>query len=383
MNKPKIALVHEFLNFLGGADQILFKFHEMYPDAPIYCLLADEEFTKKYLPNAKIIPSYLNKYPRFLTKKHQLFAFEFPIAIEQFDFSEYDIVLSDSHSFSKGIITKPETIHISYIHSPTRYIWDQNGAWLGQKNLSFLAPYINHRFNKLRTWDLLAADRVDKFIANSNHVAKRIKKYYRRDSTTVYPWVDVEAMKPKPDVQKEDYYFIVSRLVQFKNFDIAVKAFNKLGKKLIIAGTGPDEKYLKSIANDNIEFLGFVSDEKRNELLQKAKAFIWTCEEDFGIVPVESMASGTPVIAYGVGGLTESVVDGVTGMFFNPQTPEALVEAVEKFEASDLKNSSLACIEQAKKFDISVFKSQIDEIVMQAYQNKEKVLNQALEKKYE
>mgnify|MGYP000866532198 CR=1 FL=1 len=382
MNKPKIALVHEFLNFLGGADQILFKFHEMYPQAPIYCLLADEKFTKKYLPNATIIPSYLNKLPRFITNKHQLFAFEFPIAIEQFDFSNYDIVLSDSHSFAKGIITKPQTIHISYIHSPTRYLWDQNGAWINQKKLSIFAPYINYRFNKLRNWDLLAADRVDLFIANSQHVASRIKKFYRRPAQVIYPWVDTEKFQPPENIQKEDYYLIVSRLVPFKNFDIAVKAFNQLGKKLVIAGTGDEEKYLKSIAKDNIEFLGFVSDEKKIELFQKAKAFIWTCEEDFGIVPVESMAAGTPVIAYGVGGLKESVVEGFTGLFFDKQTPEDLIDAVKKFESGNLDITGSNCLKQATKFNIADFKNQVSQIVDRVWDDPDTILADALKKIY-
>lgn len=383
MKIPKIALVHEFLNFLGGADQILFQFHEMYPDAPIYCLLADEKFTEKYLPGAKIIPSYLNHYPRFLTNKHQLFAFEFPIAIEQFDFSEFDIVLSDSHSFAKGIITKPETIHISYVHSPTRYIWDQNAAWINQKKLSLLGFYINHRFNQLRHWDYLAADRVDIFLANSIHVKKRIQKYYRRDAEVVYPWVDVNLFRPKQNIKKEDYYLILSRLVSFKNIELAVKAFNINGKKLIIAGTGDEEQKLKSLANRNIEFTGFVDPKTKIKLFQHAKAFIWTCEEDFGIVPVEAMAAGTPVIAYGVGGLLESVVENQTGLFFKEPTVESLNLAINQFEQSNLINSHQACISQAMKFDIPNFQKQIDFIVQSAYQNPNEVLAKSLNKKYE
>jgi glycosyltransferase involved in cell wall biosynthesis len=382
MNSTKIALAHEFLNFFGGADQILFKNHEIFPTAPIYSLLADENFTNKYLPDAHIISSYLNKWPRFFTKKHQLFAFEFPVAAEQFDFSNYDIVLSDSHSFIKGIITKPGTIHISYIHSPTRYLWDQNATWISQKKLNLFSWFINYRFNQMRLWDYLAADRVDLFLANSEHVAKRIKKYYRRDSIVVHPWVKVDEFTPDKNIRKDDYYIILSRLVSFKNIDLAVKAFNISGKKLIVAGTGDEEKRLKSIAKSNIEFTGFVTPTEKIKLLQRAKAFIWTCEEDFGIVPVEAMAAGTPVIAYGVGGLTESVLPDKSGLFFDHLTPESVNNAIAKFEKNYHQFTPDNCINQARKFDDTVYKSKIEDIINQVQADPEKIINQAISSFY-
>ncbi|HPN67230.1 MAG TPA: glycosyltransferase [bacterium] len=380
MSKYRIALAHEFLNFFGGADQILFKNHEIFPDAPIYCLLADENFTDQYLPKAQIIPSYLNKWPRFITKKHQLFAFEFPVAAEQFDFTDFDIVLSDSHSFIKGIITKPSTVHVSYIHSPTRYLWDQNATWISQKKLNLLSWFINYRFNQIRLWDYLAADRVDLFLANSHHVAKRIKKYYRRDSIVVYPWVETRDFLPSTPVKKEDYYIILSRLVSFKNIDLAVQAFNISGKKLVVVGTGDEEKYLKSIAKPNIEFTGFVSPSEKVSLLQKAKAFVWTCEEDFGIVPVEAMAAGTPVIAYGVGGLTESVVSGQTGLFFHQLTPESVNETITNFEKNYQQFSPENCIRQAYKFDASVYCSNIIDIINRVQSDPQKISDRVITK---
>jgi len=373
--KPKVALTNEFLNFLGGEGQVLFSMHRAYPQAPIYTLLSNPKFTDQYLPKAKIINSSLNRLPNFITKSHQIFLELFPIIVEQFDFSDYDVVISSCHSFIKGIITKPNTIHISYIHSPTRYIWDQSAEWIAQKKLNLFSPIINWRFNKLRHWDYLAADRVDIIIANSKTVAERIKKYYRREPyQVIYPPVPVNDFIPNGSVaNKQDYFFTISRLVEYKRFDLAIKAFNELGLPLYVAGTGPEEKYLKSIAKDNIKFLGFISDEEKIKYLQGARAFIFPGEEDFGIVQVEAMAAGTPVIAYRKGGSTESIIANQTGLFFDQQKPEDLVRAVQKFvQMTPIKTED--CINRARQFDESVFQSQLRSVVEYAHQNKKDVL---------
>ncbi|MBU0647701.1 glycosyltransferase [Patescibacteria group bacterium] len=380
MKKPKIAIAHEFLSILGGAEKVLIQIHRTFPEAPIFCLLSNQKFTQKYLPKGTIHSSRINHLPDFLTNKHQLFLMQFPIAVEQFDFSEFDIVISSSNSFMKGIITKPSTVHICYNHSPTRYIWDQTADWIEQKNLGIFRPIINWRFNKLRQWDFLAADRVDQFIANSQYVAKRIQKYYRRDVDHVlFPSIDTKEFKPT-QIDKQDYYLILSRLENFKRFDLAVEAFNQLKLPLYIAGTGSAESHLKSIAQENIKFLGFVSDEKKIELMQHAKAFIFPGEEDFGIVPIESLAAGTPVIAYGVGGLLESIEPGKTGLFFDNQTVDDIREAVTKFTKNYKQFDPKYCIKSAAKFDHQHFSKKLQSIVNNSYQNSDKILFDSVRK---
>jgi len=359
MKKPKIALAHEFLNNIGGAEQILYQLHQIFPEAPIYTLTSNPRFVQEFLPQAKIICSPLRNWPTWLTDRHQLFLNYFPIATELFDFSEYDIVISDSHSFIKGLITKPDTIHVSYIHSPTRYLWDQTHNWAKQKKIDIFASIINWRFNSLRLWDKLAADRPDILLANSNYVGERIKKFYRRQPyQVVYPSVDTKTFLPK-NIKKQDYYLVLSRLQHFKRFDLAIHACNRLGKKLIVAGDGAAYNDLKAIAGPTIKFTGQVSDQEKIKLMQQAQAFIFPGDEDFGIVPVEAMAAGTPIIAYGVGGLLESVIENKTGLFFSEQTVDSLVDCLRRFEKKKDQFTSDLCISRAKKFDHQVFRQQI------------------------
>jgi len=372
--KPKIALANEFLNFLGGEGKVLFSLHDLYPEAPIFTLLSNHKFVQEYLPQAKVINSSLNQLPGFITKSHQVFLTLFPIIVEQFNLSDYDVVISSCHSFIKGIVTKPDTIHISYIHSPTRYIWDQSAEWISQKNLNIFSPIINWRFNKLRHWDFLAADRVDIMIANSKTVADRIKKYYRRQPwDIIYPPIPVKKFQSKEPIKKSDYFFTISRLVEYKRFDIAIKAFNELGLPLYIAGTGPEEKYLRSIAKDNIKFLGFISDEEKIKYLQSAQAFIFPGEEDFGIVQVEAMAAGTPVIAYRKGGSTESIIENQTGLFFDRQDPNDLINIIKTFQQRPQFNQS-DCVERSLDFDESVFHQKMKNLVDYAVANRQEVL---------
>lgn len=378
MSKPKIAITHEFLNCLGGAEKVLIQFHQLYPDAPIYCLLYDKNFVKKYLPNAKIIGSSLNKWPSTITKRHQLFLNNFPIEVEQFDFSNFDIVLSSCNSFIKGIITKPDTIHISYNHSPTRYFWDQTHEWIDQKRLGLFRRIIEWRFNSLRKWDVLAADRVDLFVANSKYVAKRIEKYYHRPSLVIYPPVDTDTLG-RNQYRKKQYFLTYCRLAPFKRIDLAVKAFNQLGLPLIVAGAGEEYDYLRSIAKKNISFLGFVPDEKKPELLGSAQALIFPGEEDFGIIPVEAMASGTPIIAYKKGGLLESVIDQETGTFFSDQNEKSIIEAILDFNKIKSKINPQNCRRQAKKFSEKVFVQKIDDLVQYCFQNKNKIIQSSIQ----
>ncbi len=355
----KIAFVHEYLNQFGGAERMLQVLCALYPRAPIYTLLYDRDATGGVFDGRVIKTSFLQNLP-FSKKHHRIFPLLMPLAIEQFDFSDYDLVLSISASFAKGIITKPHTKHICYCLTPPRFLWDNSQKFVeefGYPKLvkKFLPPFITY----LRIWDKEASLRVDDFWSISDFIQGRIKKYYSKDSKVIYPPVNVEKFHVSDKIS--DYFFMAGRLVSYKRFDIAIKAFNQNGLPLKIVGTGPELNKLKKVANKNIEFLGLVSDEKLAELYSQSQACIFPQEEDFGIVPLESMASGRPVIAYRSGGALETIVENKTGIFFNEQTPESLEAALEKFNNFEFKPED--CREQAEKFDIEVFKNNISSLL--------------------
>lgn len=351
----RIAFVHEYLNQFGGAERMLQVLCALYPRAPIYTLLYDRDSTGGVFDGKVIKTSFLQNLP-FTKKHHTVFPLLMPLAIEQFDFSDYDLVISISASFAKGIITKPGTKHICYCLTPPRFLWDNSQRFVeefGYPRLvkKIIPPFITY----LRIWDKEASLRVDEFWSISNFIQSRVKKYYSKDSNVIYPPVNVSKFHVSNEVG--DYFFMAGRLVSYKRFDLAVKAFNKNGLPLKIVGTGSEFDKLKKIAGKNIEFLGLVSDEKLAELYSNARACIFPQEEDFGIVPLESMASGRPVIAFRAGGATETIVENKTGVFFDKQTPESLQIAIEKFISMDFKPED--CREQAEKFDIEIFKNNI------------------------
>lgn len=357
----KIAFVHDYLVKLGGAERVLELLHEMYPEAPVYTFLYDEKGTKNKFKDWNIIPSFLNKIP-IINKKLQFSRALMPIAAEQFDLSNFDVVLSSCHAFGKGVITKPETIHICYCHNPTRFLWfkadeaiSQMG-WLSRK----LAPYV---LSYLRMWDMLAADRVDYYLANSENVKKRIKKFYRKDSEVLYPPVDLERFEISKDVK--DYYLIVSRLEPHKRIDIAIAAFNDLGIKLKIIGDGTELPYLKSLASENIEFLGELSDKEVTSYISGCLAFMYPQEEDFGITALEAQACGRPVIAYRKGGALETVIEGKTGEFFDFPTAQALAEKIKNFDHT--KYDSKTIRSNAEKFSNEEFKKNIRKFIEEYY----------------
>lgn len=356
----KIALIHDFLTKNGGAERVLLSLSEIFPEAPIYTLLYDEEGTKGYFKNKKIISSGLQRYPVFLRRPRFLLA-KFPFAIEQFNLSKYDVVISSSNSFAKGVITKPKTFHLSYCHSPMRYAWDWYHEYLDEHNLGFGLKGLLARsiLQKVRMWDKVSSQRVDSWLANSKNVQERIQKYYRKSSMVLYPPVNIENIKLLEE--KEDFYLILSRLEPYKNIEIAVKAFNQNGKKLIVVGEGSQANYLKNLAKKNIAFLGWQADKKVHELLSKARALVFPGEEDFGIVPVEAMAAGTPVIALGTGGILESVLEGKTGLFFDESTSKSLNDCIQTFEKC--KWNARTCRHQAEKFSNSIFQEQFKEIL--------------------
>lgn len=337
-----IAIIHDWLSEFAGADKVLWQLKQIYPDADIYTSIYDEKRVKKF-SSCKVHTTYLQKLP-FSKKLRPIMIPLMPLAFEQLDLSKYDLVISNSTAAAKGVITKPSTCHISYCHTPTRYLWEPSmdtrasSSWLRRK--------VNHT---LRLWDFAASRRVDYFIANSQFIGQRIKKFYRRDSEVVYPPVDTSFYKTNDKkLKKGDHYLFVGRFVPYKKADLAVKAFNQLGIELRLIGSGPEEKRLKKIAKKNIKFLGRASDDVLLENLRSAKALIFPSEEDFGIVPVEAMACGTPVIAYSVGGATETVIAGKTGEFFSEQTAESLIEVIKVFDPEKYKLSELQS--QAEKF---------------------------------
>ena len=327
----------------------------LYPRAPIYTLLYDREATGGVFDGRVIKTSFLQNLP-FTKKHHRIFPLLMPLAIEQFDFSDYDLVLSVSASFAKGIITKPHTKHICYCLTPPRFLWDNSQKFVeefGYPKLvkKFLPPFITY----LRIWDKEASLRVDEFWSISDFIRGRVKKYYSKDSKVIYPPVNVSKFYVSDKVG--NYFFMAGRLVSYKRFDLAVRAFNENGLPLKIVGIGSELNKLKKNAGKNIEFLGLVSDEKLAKLYSNAQACIFPQEEDFGIVPLESMASGRPVIAYRAGGAEETVVENKTGIFFDEQNPESLQTAIRKFHNLNFKSED--CRDQAKKFDIELFKNNI------------------------
>lgn len=356
----RIALVHDWLTNWGGSERVLLALKELFPAAPIYTLVYDQEKLPQF-KNFDIRTSFIQKLP-FAKRKYRRYIMLMPTAVEQFDLQNYDLVISSSHAVAKGVITRPDTVHICYCHTPMRYAWDlyhlylekpQFGGWLTKKIMPFMMNY-------LRVWDRESADRVDYFIANSHNVAQRIKKYYQRESTVIYPPVVVKNKRPK-GLEKKDYFVVLSRLIPQKNVDLVVETFNQLDQKLVIIGEGSERARLEQKAPKNIEFLGFQPEEKVSDVLEQAQALIFPSEDDFGMTPVEAMALGTPVIALGKGGVLESMIAGKTGEFFSKEHPESLRKVVEKFDGSKYNKETLR--EQAMKFDEGVFKQKMREFV--------------------
>lgn len=324
-----IALVFDWMTNLGGAERVNLKLHQMFPKAPIFTSIFNAEKMGKGYEDADIRTSFIQKLP-FAKEKHQWYLNFMPYAYELFDLSSFDIVISSAHSCAKGIITKPETMHVCYCHTPMRYLWDDWHTYIRDYKMpSILKRYAKKKLHRLRIWDKMAADRVDYFIANSKTTQKRIEKYYRRASTVINPMINVNAYSI---AQKTKGYFLaVGRLIPYKKFDLIVETFNNLGLPLKIVGTGLMENELKKAAKPNIEFLGFVEEKELRKLYSECEALIFPQLEDFGITPLEAMASGRPVIAYKDGGALETIIDGETGIFFNKQDELHLKGAVEKF----------------------------------------------------
>ena len=352
----KIALLHDFLLRLGGAERVLEEFSKMFPDAPIFTLLYNEEKCGSVFPRERVRTSFLQNIP-FSRKFHRALLPLMPTAIESFDFSDFDFLLSSSTALSHGAIVTTKTRHISYIHSPARYLWDYTHQYLREQE-NFLKKIIAKRIiHRTRKWDLVASTRAENLLANSNNTQSRIKKFWHLDSEVVYPFIDTNKFKVSHN--KEDYFLIISQLSQFKRIDLAISAFNKIRKKLLIVGDGPQRKFLESIAGDNIDFLGRVSDEEAILLLQNCRAFIFPGEEDFGIAPLEANACGKPIVALRKGGLMESQVEGVTARFFDKATTNSLEEAITSFIREEDNYKPEKIRKNAERFSKEKFRKRI------------------------
>lgn len=360
--KLRIALVCDWLTNQAGAERILLELHKMFPDAPIYTSVHDPARTPDF-KDADIRTSFLQKVP--FHNKHQLFTIPRMLAFRRFNFSQYDIVLSVTAAEAKFIKVKKPTIHICYCNTPTRYFWSHYKEYAKDPGLGRLNPIAKRilpmLISILRKIDFRAAQGPDFMIGNSNEIVRRIKKYYKRPSVAIFPLVDVERFSPRKKITKEDYYLIGSRLVPYKRPDLAVQACTELGRRLIVLSDGPEYDRLVKMAGPTIEFKGFVDDDELPGYYQKARAFIFPPYEDFGIVPVEAMAAGTPVIAYGKGGVRDTVIHKKTGIFFAHQTVDSLKEAILAFEKQSFNQETLQ--KQAQKFDHQRFRLEITEYI--------------------
>jgi len=325
----KVAIVHDFLLKLGGAERVTNALSDMFPNAPIYTILYDEEAVGTVFPKEKIRTSFLQNYPKFIRKRYKFLTHKMPMAVEDMNFEEFDLVISSSSAYTHGILTPLKTKHLCYCHSPMRYAWDWAAEYRKENNISGLKALLYAPLMKyLREWDRIASDRPSAYVANSMNVKRRLKKYFDVESDIIHPPVDVERFRAKEG--NSGYFLIVSTLTPYKKIDLAVQLFNKIGRRLVIIGDGPQRDYLENIANDNIEFLGFKDDEVVKEYLENCRAFIFPGEEDFGITPVEAMAAGRPVLAFGKGGCTETVISGKTGEFFFEPNVEAMEDGLAR-----------------------------------------------------
>ena len=367
----KVAIVQEWLVTVGGSDKVVKAILDVFPDADIYTLVAKKEVCDELgIPWEKVHTSFIQKMP-LGTKKHRAYLPLFPFAIEQFDLRGYDVVISSSHCVAKGVLTKADQLHICYCHSPIRYCWDMYNEYLEESHLDkgFKSWLVRLMLHPIRQFDAIAGSRVDYYISNSDYVGQRIRKTYRRKATTIHPNIDISNFELCND--KQEYYLASSRLVAYKKIDTIIEAFNQMSdKKLVVIGGGPNLEAYRKLANANVTVMGYQPFDVLKDKMQHAKAFVFAADEDFGMIPIEAQSCGTPVIAYGHGGSLETVNGGKTGLFFYEQTPEAIVEAVNKFEAMGSQPFAPAdCRQWAEGFSEERFKREIKEFVEEKYED--------------
>jgi glycosyltransferase involved in cell wall biosynthesis len=364
----KVAIVQERLMSVGGSDKVAKAIFDVFPEADIYTLIAKKSVCEELgFDYSKINTSIIQRFP-FGESKYRVYLPFMPFAIEQFDLNAYDVVISSSHTVAKGVLTREDQLHICYCHTPVRYAWDLYHEYMRNEDLSkgikgLFSKYVLHR---IRQWDVLSSFRVDYFVSNSNYVAKRIKKIYGREAETIYPNIDVNFFTLC--TEKKDYYLASSRLVGYKKIDLVVEAFNRMpDKKLIVTGDGPELRKIMQIAKENVQIIGFQTLETLRVTMQKAKALVFAADEDFGMIPVEVQACGTPVIAFGRGGCLETVREGETGLFFYEQSVDAIIDAVNRFEKKSFDYKKIR--DHAERFSEERFKKEIKEYVLDKYNN--------------
>jgi glycosyltransferase involved in cell wall biosynthesis len=363
----KTAIVHEWLVNYAGSEKCVESFTNIWPDADVFCLV--EFLTKEekqiILKNKPAITSFVQSLP-FAKKHHRSYFPLFPIAVEQYDLRGYDVVISSSHSYAKGVLTDANQLHICYCHTPIRYAWDLYHQYLQESGLSrgLKGTLVKYLLHKIRMWDIASVNRVNHFIANSNFIARRIYKHYDRTAKVIYPPVDVDKFNFNPD--KENYYLTAARFVPYKKVDLIIDTFNRLpDRKLLVIGDGPDEKKLKRKATRNIEFLGYLPQHELSMYMQRAKAFVFAAEEDFGITVIEAHACGTPVIALDRGGTAETIKDGKNGILFSEQNVDSLLEAVIRFEEFEDKFDLEFIYQSSLEYARNIFEEKISEYVNQ------------------
>ena len=357
----RVALVHDWLVTMGGAERVLEEIATLFPDAPIYTGVVDRSRLSPFFQTRTIIPSFVQAFPR----SHRWYNRYLPFlmyGMEQFDLSSYDLVISSSSSIAKGVLTPASTRHISYVHSPMRYAWDLYHEYRDREAKGATRHVMGPVFHYLRMWDRLSADRVDVMLANSSAVQRRIQKHYRRDAEVIFPPVAVDRFQVVS--HPGSFYLVLSRLVSYKRFDLAVKACNQLKLPLMVAGEGPERTSLEKMAGPTVKFLGWVDDNQAAQLMNEAKALIFPGEEDFGIIPVEAQAAGKPVIALGRGGVLDTVIHEETGWLFQQQTVEALVQAIDAAQNHEWDPARIR--QNAERFQPSVFREKFQARVLEA-----------------
>jgi len=361
----KVALVHDYLTRFGGAERVLLELSVMFPEAPIYTFLYDETKMGQFFSPDRVRTSFLQKFPRCWRLRPKYLLPFLPTAPETFDLREFDLVISSSSAFAKGVVTRPKTIHINYCHNPARFLWDYSYEYLDQQKIGSARQIIvKNLLSYMRHWDRAASQRVDYFIANSYATAARIKKYYQRQAQIIYPPVKmVDFSAPAMKNLSGEYFLVVSQLTPYKKIDVVVEAFNKLELPLVIIGDGPQKKYLQKISKANIQILGWRPDQEVAHYYKNCSAFIFSGEDDFGIAPVEAMSWGKPVLAFGAGGAKETVLPGITGELFEAITPEVLADGARRLRNNQSFYSPLVIRKWAEKFSAERFRREFMEFI--------------------
>lgn len=362
----RVAIVHDYLTHFGGAERVLAALMQIFPNAPVFTLVYDEARVPIKIDKLRLTTSFLQRLPGARRSHRYLPLLLMPLAVEQFNFNDFDVVLSASHSFSKGVVVGPRTLHISYCFTPTRYAWDDSHRYVREFSRGALFKYLAPAaLSYVRLWDYYAAQRVDTYLTLSNFVARRIKKYYGRSAEVIPPPVDVDKFTVRAD--NEGYYLIVSRLVPYKRIDLAIEVCETLGRPLKIVGTGPEERLLRAKAGKWTSFLGFVPDKDLPLLYRDARALLFPQEEDFGITALEAAASGKPTIAYRGGGAMETVSEGETGLFFAEQTAESM--AVALLESERVRWDAAAIRQHSREYSNARFDAEIKRAVRERWES--------------